>query len=88
MSVLLLFVICIVGNGITGFMSMELMFIVVLASVWLSSSTYERGGALSYLWFFSLLVRFGLIMMFDLNLISVGIVLVILAKLPLVGIHM
>lgn len=69
-------------------MFMELMFIVVLACVWLSSSTYERGRALSYLWFFSLLIGFGIVMMFDIHVISIVVIFVVLAKLPLVGIHM
>lgn len=86
-SVILLLLIFLVGNGISRFMFIELMFIVVLACVWLSSSTYERGGALSYLWFFSLLIRFGMVVMFDMHIISLVVIFVVLAKLPLIGLH-
>lgn len=87
MSVLLLLMLFVVGNRIAGFISIELIFIVVLACIWLSSSTYERRGAVSYLWFFSLLIGFGMVVMFDIHVISLVVLIVVLAKLPIVGMH-
>lgn len=88
LSAVFLIIMIVVGNGLLRFIFMELMFIVVLFTVWLASATYERSGALSYLWFFSLLIGFMMISMFDLNGASFLVILVILAKLPLVGLHM
>jgi len=87
-SVLFILAIMVLGNRVAGFMFMELIFVVVLACVWVTSSTYERRGAVSYLWFFSLLVGFIMISSFDMYVISLFVVFVILAKLPLVRLHM
>lgn len=76
------------SNSIIGFMSMELIFVVVLVSIWLSSSTYERRRAISYLWFFSLVTGFALVSLLELSIVSLVMMLVILCKLPLVGLHM
>lgn len=86
-SVVLLIMMIVAGNRLIGFISIELIFVVVLFGIWLSSSTYERGRALSYLWFFSLLIRFLMVRLFDLNRVSLIVILVVLAKLPLVGLH-
>lgn len=48
-SVVLLIMMIVAGNRLIGFISIELIFVVVLFGIWLSSSTYERGRALSYL---------------------------------------
>merc|ERR1711976_390470 len=59
-----------------------------LLALFLSSSTYERFGASLYLGYFSLAIGFILVMVFELNTLSIVVLLVILAKLPLVRLHM
>jgi len=87
-SVLMFILLIILGNNIRGFMILELFFVAVLLALFLSSSTYERSGASLYLGYFSLAIGFILVALFDINTLSIIVLLVILAKLPLVGLHM
>jgi len=86
-SVLIFVLLMILGNSIGGFIVLELFFVAVLLALFLSSSTYERSGASLYLGYFSLAVGFMLVALFDINTLSIIVLLVILAKLPLVGFH-
>jgi len=53
----------------------------------MDSNTFERGGANSYIGWFSLTLGFILVATFDMNLISVLIILIGLSKLPVYGLH-
>lgn len=86
-SVLMFILLIIFGHSIGGFIVLELFFVAVLLTLLISSSTYERSGASLYLGYFSLAIGFMLVALFDLNILSVIVLLVILAKLPLVGLH-
>jgi len=87
-SVFIFIILMVLGNTIGGFIVLELFFVVVLLALFLSSSTYERSGASLYLGYFSLAIGFMLVMVFELNTLSIVVLLVILAKLPLVRLHM
>lgn len=86
-SVMMFILLIIFGHSIGGFIVLELFFVAVLLTLLISSSTYERSGASLYLGYFSLAIGFMLVALFDLNILSVIVLLVILAKLPLVGLH-
>lgn len=86
-SVLMFILLIISGHSIGGFIVLELFFVAVLLTLLISSSTYERSGASLYLGYFSLAIGFMLVALFDMNILSVIVLLVILAKLPLVGLH-
>lgn len=87
-SFLILMMLMVIRNTLSGFIVFELFFVIVLAALFLSSSTYERSGAIIYLGYFSLVVGCGLVTIFDMHVLSCMVLLVILAKLPLVGLHM
>jgi hypothetical protein len=58
---LILILIIIVGNSISGFIFLELFFVGVLLLIVFNSSTFERRRSYVYLAYFSLVVRFALV---------------------------
>lgn len=86
-SVFILIIIIILGCQVSSFAFLELFFCVVLIMLLFNSSTFERSGSVQYLLYFSLVVRFVLIGNFDISIITFCLLLVILAKLPLWGLH-
>lgn len=87
LSVMIIFIIMILGCSIGSFALLELFFCIVLIILILNSSTFERSGSIQYLLYFSLVVGFTLIGNFDIHVITFCILLVVLAKLPLWGLH-
>lgn len=86
-SVMIIFIIMILGCSIGSFALLELFFCIVLVILIFNSNTFERSGSIQYLLYFSLVVGFTLIGNFDIHVITFCILLVVLAKLPLWGLH-
>lgn len=85
-SLIVLFIV-IARNSTLGFIYLELFFVGVLLVMMYSSSTYERSGSYIYLSYFSLVIGFVLVSVFDMNVAGLIVILVVLAKLPLFGLH-
>jgi len=64
---LILVIIMVIGNSVSGFMFLELFFVGVLLLIIFNSSTFERGRSYVYLAYFSLVIGFALVSGMDMN---------------------
>lgn len=84
---LLVLLVCISLTGLLGIMLYELVTIFMIWWLLMDSNTFERGGANSYIGWFSLTLGFMLISNFDLGIITVLVILIGLSKLPVYRLH-
>lgn len=63
-------IIMVVGNSLSGFIFLELFFVGVLIFIMYNSSTFERSGSYIYLAFFSLVIGFVIVCYVDINVTS------------------
>lgn len=78
---------CINLTGLIGIMLYELVTIFMIWWLLIDSNTFERGGANSYIGWFSLTLGFMLVCNFDINIIVLLVILIRLSKLPVYGLH-
>ena len=86
-SVFMFLLLLVSGYNFTGFILLELYFIVILFYI-LHSTSMERFGAQWYLRYFSLVTRFMFVSVVRFEVICVLMIIVILSKLPIFGLHM
>jgi len=72
---------------LVGMMIYELVTVFMVWWLMIDSNTFERGGANSYIGWFSLTLRFALISNFDLSIITLLTSLIGFSKLPVYGLH-
>lgn len=78
---------CVSLTRLLGMIVYELVTVFMIWWLLIDSNTFERGGANSYIGWFSLTLGFILISSFDLNMIIVLVILIGLSKLPVYGLH-
>lgn len=85
-SILMILLLLSCRYSVIGFMMLELYFLIILLYM-VNSSTFERFGAEWYLRYFSIVVGFIFVVLLDINVLCLIIMIVIVAKLPLFGMH-
>lgn len=84
------FMIMVTVINITRLIRIMLFELVTILIVWwllIDSNTFERGSANSYIGWFSLTLGFILISLFDLNMMTLLVMLIGLSKLPIYRLH-
>lgn len=67
---LIVVIIIVVGNSLSGFIFLELFFVGVLLLMIYNSATFERSGSYVYLAFFSLVIGFVIVGYIDMSVSS------------------